>query len=197
VIIPWSDFDAATLPLTGNEIVALAISGVDNVQLSITDFVAQILNFSGVSGSLTLNDGIGNFFGIGQRFPGGWEVIDGNDDGLYIQADGSMSLTSITTNASINLDSDGSFAFYSGNNLSDGFAFRFYNGQAGNFVFGGLDVGDLQMFGSAQNFLDSNGNPIFDQDHTFYDLSGNAGFTGTLAAAIAGGKNVAGGIIIG
>jgi hypothetical protein len=82
----WSDFDAATLPLTGDEIVALAIAGTDNVQLFFSDFLEQIFNppinltnVEIIAGSFAFEDLSGN-------------LIETYTGGILLGAEGTLSV---------------------------------------------------------------------------------------------------------
>jgi len=160
----WSNFDAAILPLTGVEICALAIAGVDNYQLSFDDFVGQILNYINPveSINLTTNSNVLLYDGAGSSL-----ILDGTGN-VLLQTAAGASQFNLTVFGEVYMQS--------------GFGSNMYFGPEGT---------RLQDNNSGNVFqTDGAGNLTFDNQPV---IPGT--FSGTLAAAISGGKLVSNGLI--
>jgi hypothetical protein len=87
-------------------------------------------------------------------------------------------------------DGDGSWLFNTGGNLTFTAAENIFNGTA--YFYGNLLANQLQNTTADATYLDSGGNIIVSDAHTFYDNGGNPGFTGSGAFT---NFTIAGGII--
>ena len=169
--VKWSQLADAALPLSGSEIFCLGIEGDDSYQIAFEDLLNQILNgycnqgFT-LQGGINLSDVSGaSFYSSGYS---DISVNSGSGAGLYLYANGSASF--------FNLNGVG--IQISGDNFTS---------CNGSFQFNAQLLDQTGNAGIAGAVLTSSGFAT--------EWTSNAGFTGTLAAAVSGGKTILNGII--
>jgi hypothetical protein len=169
--IKWSQLANAALPISGSEIFCLGIEGVDSYQIAFEDLVNQIVNA---------------YCSSGYSLQAGINLTDTAGCSFYTAGGGDISVNS-SNGSGLFLYSDGSASFLNINGLGIQISNDYITSCNGSFQFNAQLLDQTGNAGIAGAVLKSTGNAT--------KWTGNAGFTGTLAAAVSGGKTILNGII--